>query len=99
VYENSFRSNEHEFTTAIRELDAAKALVRKRQLELSDAIPALSCDQPSPDKLLNFEERSRVMHEATELYLHAVGVFNAACLEKPAKIRRARPGFSVTWSS
>jgi hypothetical protein len=79
VDENSFRSAEYELIKAMRDLDFAKAWVRIRQGELNVAIRALTSTGPCGGGLLKFEERSRAMKQASELYRRAVEAFNAAC--------------------
>ena len=96
---DSIRPDEHEFTIAMRELDAAKASVRNRRLELLNVIHVLNDHRPSPVELLSLEERSRAMNEASGLYIRAVGAFTAACLEeRTTKIRGAAEGFFATGS-
>jgi hypothetical protein len=68
-----------DLTAALRELDAANALVRQRREELSKAVSASCYDGCSPKSLRIFETKARRMNEATERYLGAVGKFNAAC--------------------
>ncbi len=68
-----------DLTAALRELDAASALVRQRRAELSKAVPTLSDNGCSPKGLRIFETRARKMNKATKRYLGAVGAFNAAC--------------------
>jgi|SRR5580704_3546865 hypothetical protein len=68
-----------DLTAALRELDAASALVRQRREELSQAVPAPSYDGCSPKGLRIFETKARRMNRATKRYLGAVGAFNAAC--------------------
>jgi hypothetical protein len=84
VDENSFRSDEGELIIAMRDLDVAKASVRIRQWELNGAIRTLASDGPSGDGLLKFEQRSRAMNQASDLYRRAVGAFNAACRREEA---------------
>jgi hypothetical protein len=73
-------SRADDLTAALHELDTAKALVRMREAELRDAIPAPSqrgcC---SPKALHIFEAKARKMNVATKRYLGAVGAFTAAC--------------------
>jgi hypothetical protein len=87
--ESTFRPDQHELTTALHELDAAKALAHHRRLELNNVISALSSDRPSSDELLCFKERCSLMNEAMELYHRAVGSFNAACVEERSTTYRA----------
>lgn len=74
---------EDELTTALRELDAAKALMRDRQLELTKAVPALAPRVCSPDDLHVFAAGSKRMNEAVERHRRAVSAFNVACRKKP----------------
>jgi len=76
MYEGSRADDD--LITALRDLDAAKALVRKTQLELSKAVPAPSQDDCSPSGTQTFEAKAREMNEATKHYLEAVDAFNAA---------------------
>jgi len=78
MYEGS-RANDV-FTALLRELDAAKASVGKKQAELSEAVPRLSPNGCSPRDLQTFEAKTREMNQATERYREAVRAFNAAAV-------------------
>jgi hypothetical protein len=67
---------DHELAAALGELDASKALMRQRRLELLNSVPA---SRSSSDALHTFEAKARELNAATERYLGAVGAFNAAC--------------------
>lgn len=67
---------EFDLANALRELDASKALMRQRRLELLNSVPA---SRSSSDALHTFEAKARELNAATERYLGAVAVFNAAC--------------------
>jgi hypothetical protein len=72
-------SRTDDLTAALRELDAAKALVRKRKAELSEAVPVVSRQGCSANALQDFEAKAHKMNTATKRYLGAVGAFNVAC--------------------
>lgn len=73
----------YDLSEVLHELDATKAAVRERQLELSKAVRALSCSCCSSRSLRIFEAKSHKMNQATQLYLRAVGRFNVACQTGP----------------
>ncbi len=74
----TFQTDEDDLSIALRNLDAAKAHLRTRQAELSDAArPAyVGC---SLDTLDTFESRQLAMNEAAERYRRALGAFDVVC--------------------
>jgi|HubBroStandDraft_5_1064220.scaffolds.fasta_scaffold642695_1 hypothetical protein len=66
-------------TVALRELDAAKALVDARKAELDEAVPIVTPLGCSAKALQNFEAKAHIMNKATRRYLGAVAAFNVAC--------------------
>jgi len=74
---DGFRADD--LTAALRELDAAKALVRKRQAELGEAVREFSHSGCLQKPLRIFETKARKMNLATKRYLVAVRAFTAAC--------------------
>jgi hypothetical protein len=66
-------------TAVLHELDEAKALLYKEQLELNRALPALSHVGGPPSDPHLFDAKARELNEATKLYLRAIRSFNAAC--------------------
>ncbi|HEX4594144.1 MAG TPA: hypothetical protein VH157_07705 [Bryobacteraceae bacterium] len=67
---------------ALRQLDATKAVVRKRQVELSQAIPGLCETSRSSRSWRIFYAKSGKLNRATKRYLVAVSEFNTACHSK-----------------
>ena len=66
-----------ELIATLRELDAAKALVRERKAELlAVANPNVS---DSSNGSITFEARVRAMNDATAIYRQAVAEFNRVC--------------------
>jgi hypothetical protein len=75
-------------TTALHELDKAKALLYKEQMALNRAFPALSHVDSSPSGSYIFEAKARELNEATKRYLRAIGSFNAACQRRRTDSRQ-----------
>ena len=73
------RSTEEQLVATLSELDAAKALMRKTQAELGNAVSALARSGRSPDCLSTFETAKRTMNDATVRYRRAVDSFNVFC--------------------
>jgi hypothetical protein len=80
--EDPSRTDGLDLTTALRELDASKALMHRRQVELSGALPAPADDRCSPNNSHRFRSCARAMNEAEERHRNAVVAFNAACRRK-----------------
>jgi hypothetical protein len=70
-------------TVAMRELDAAKALVDVRKAELNQEVPIVTAHGCSAKALKNFEAKAHIMNKATRRYLGAVAAFTAACRTSP----------------
>jgi len=64
-----------DLTTVLRELDAAKALLRHLQAQLNVALPAL----PQNGVLEIFQNACHEMNEASGRYRRAVDAFDAVC--------------------
>jgi hypothetical protein len=77
------RSDEQRLIATLNELDAAKALTRKLQAELGNAVSGIAQSGRSPDCLYTFESVKRAMNEATLRYRRAVDSFNVVCQEGP----------------
>ena len=75
------RPDEERLIATLNELDAAKALLRKLQAELGNAVSALTESGRSPDCLYTFETVKQAMNEATVRYRRAVDSFNVFCQE------------------
>ena len=77
------RSDEERLIATLNELDVSKALNRKLQAELGNAVWALAHGGRSPDCLYTFETAKRAMNEAVVRYRRAVDSFNVFCQERP----------------
>jgi hypothetical protein len=80
------RSTEEQLVATLSELDAAKALMRKTQAELGNAVSALARSGRSPDCLYTLESVKRAMNEATVRYRRAVDLFNVFCQKRPEAV-------------
>jgi hypothetical protein len=84
------RSDEERLIATLNELDASKALTRKLQAELGNAVSEIAQSGRSTDCLYTFESVKRAMNEATLRYRRAIDSFNVVCQEGPkAKVRVA----------
>ena len=79
MIDGCYRAEGDELITALHELDAAKASLRKRQRELDHAVRALARGGRSPDCLRTFAAVTRSMNEAVQYHRHAVEAVNALC--------------------
>jgi hypothetical protein len=77
--DRSYCPDDDSLTTVLHELDEAKSLLYKEQMELNRAFPALSHVGSSPSGPYIFEAKARELNEATKRYLRAIRSFNAAC--------------------
>jgi hypothetical protein len=80
------RSDEERLIATLNELDAAKALTRKLQADLGNAVSALARSGRSPDCLYTFETVKQTMNDATVRYRHAVESFNVFCQKRPEAV-------------
>jgi hypothetical protein len=80
------RSDEARLIATLNELDAAKALTRKLQADLGNAVSALARSGRSPDRLCTFETVKQAMNEATVRYRRAVDSFNVFCQKRPETV-------------
>jgi len=80
------RSDEERLIATLTELDAAKASMRKVQVELASAVSALARSDCSPDCLYTFETVKQAMNEATVRYRRAVESFNVSCQKRPEAV-------------
>jgi len=76
------RSDEERLIAALNELDAARALTRKLQAQLGNAVSELARDGHSSEHLNSFEIVNGKLSEATTRYRRAVESFNAVCQNK-----------------
>jgi hypothetical protein len=83
------RSDEERLIATLKELDAAKASMRKVQVELANAISALARRDRSPNCLYTFETVKQAMNEATVRYRRAVESFNVFCQQRSEAAVRA----------
>jgi hypothetical protein len=93
-----YQPADHEFSAALNQLDAAKALMRNGQNELNKAARALTDSGGSRGCMRAFESRNREMNYTTKCYLHAVQVFNGVCHQSRqtmATIHRTEPELPV----
>lgn len=85
MYHVMLRRESDKLLAALKELDAAKALMRKSESDVGNAVSAIAA-RHSRASLNALETLNLATREAGERYRRAVESFNAAC-HNPARSR------------